>query len=223
MNRLDPGYLTRGPTAPQRLAVGSVLAVLGVTWPLVLGYAISVARATFRGESTPPDLEEWASIVRDGALASAMVGAFALPPAILAWRSGWSGDTALSAAGLVVAAVALFSTYVLPAALARFAHRETLAAGLDGWTLLDVVLLPTYAWTWFGVAVIASVLLVATRVALSVVEGPGWLAVWIVATLLGYAILVIGARAIARTYARIMRLEPDASGVARRSSIDGDR
>jgi hypothetical protein len=180
-------------------------------------------RATFRGDPVPPDIEEWAPIVRDGALASAIVVAFALPPAILATSTDWSGDTALTLTGLVVVLVALVSTYVLPAALARFAHRDTLVAGLDCWTLLDVVLLPAYVRTWFGLAVVGTVLLGGVQVILSLVDGSGVPAVvWILATLLGYAVLVFGARAVALTYARIMRLEADANGVARQSMVDAD-
>jgi hypothetical protein len=223
MTRPDPGYLTRGDTAPQRLAVGGLLAVLGVTWPLLLGYAVGVLRATFRGEAAPPEIDEWAPIVRDGAFASAIVVAFALPPAILATLTGWSADSALSAAGLAVTAVGLASAYAMPSALARFAHRETLVAGLDCWTLLDVVLLTAYARTWIVLAVAAGVLLSGSRLALSVVAGPAAGGVWIVATLLGYALLVLGTRAVGQTYARIMRLEPDANGVARRSEVDTSR
>jgi hypothetical protein len=222
MTRPDPGYLTRGDTAPQRIAVGGLLAVLGVTWPLLLGYAVGVLRATFRAETAPPNVDEWAPIVRDGAIASGIVVAFALPPAILATLTSWSADSALSGAGLAVMAVALASAYALPSALARFAHRETLVAGLDCWTLLDVLLLTAYARTWLVLAVAAGFLVGASRAALSIVDGPGAVAVWIVATLLGYAVLVLGARLVGLTYARIMRLEPDAGGVARRSGVDAD-
>jgi hypothetical protein len=222
MTRPDPGYLTRGDTAPQRLAVGGLLAVLGVTWPLLLGYAVGVVRATFRGESAPPAFDTWEPIVRDGAIATVIVVTLAFPVFLVAWLLGWPESTPSPGATLVVLSIALVAAYVLPAALARFAHRDSLAAGLDAWTLLDVVLLSAYARTWFGLAVAAGVLVGAARAVLSMVDGPGVAVVWLVATMLGYALVVLGARAIGHTYARIMRLEADGSGVARRSFVDGD-
>jgi hypothetical protein len=222
MARPDLSYLTRGETAPQRLAVGGLLAVLGVTWPVLLGYAVGVCRATYRGDRSPPDVEEWAPLLRDGAIATAIVVTFAFPVLLGAWLLGWPASASSPGTALVVLAIALAAAYVLPAALARFAHRDSLAAGLDVWTLLDVVLLPVYARTWIGLSVTAAVLVGGTRVLLTGLDGTGVaLVVWIVATLVGYAVLVLGTHAMGTTYARIMRLEADDSGLARRSRTDG--
>jgi hypothetical protein len=222
MNRTDAAYLTRGATAPHRLAVGAVLALLGVTWPLLMGYAVAVVRATFRGDPAPPDVEEWEPIVRDGAIGTAIVVAFALPSVLLALLFGWRpGGTLSAGGGVIVAVLALASAYALPGALLRFAHRETLVAGLDAWTVLDVVLMPAYARTWFGVAVAVAVPAGVAWIIPSMVAWPALdVLVWIVTTLLGYVVVVLGARSLGHTYARIMRLESDASGVARRSSTN---
>jgi hypothetical protein len=223
MPAFDPGYLMRGDDAPRRLFVGGVLALLGVTWPLLIGYAVAVMRTTFRGERAPPAIDAWEPIVRDGAIGTAIVLAFALPAAVVAGLAGWPGGGLSTGTGIVLALLVLGSAYTLPAALARFAHRGTLVAGLDAWTTLDVVLLPAYARTWIGVAVPAVLLASAVRIVFSTVTGPGASAlVWIVATLVGYAVLVLAARVVGDSYARIMRLEVDASGVARRSSVDVD-
>jgi hypothetical protein len=217
----DLAYLTRGDDAPQRLFVCGLLSVLGITWPLVLGYTVAVARGTFRGETAPPSIDRWAPLVRDGALASAILLAYALPLIAAAMLAGWPGGTVSSVTILGVSVLTLVSAYVLPGALARFAHRDTLAAGLDGWTILDVILLPAYARTWAGVALTASVLGVILWV-LSSLGTPGIDAVvWIVGTLVGFVVAVFAARAFARTYGIVMRLETDASGMARRSSADG--
>lgn len=219
MESPDLAYFTRGDDAPQRLFVIGLLAVLGMTWPLLLGYAVAVARGTFRGETAPPSIEAWAPMVRNGALATVLVVAYALPPIVVATLAGWPGVSSLTI--LAISILALTSAYVLPGALARYAHRDALAAGLDCWTMLDVVLLPAYARTWVGVALGTSLFAGTVWAIPSFVAAP-WTdaVVWIVGTQVGAAVMVFAARAFGRTYGRVLRLEVDASGTARRSSVD---
>lgn len=192
-------YPQRGPGWLWTVITGSLLTLVGVVLfvPLipVQGYLLRVIRSTAEGRPYPPKFTDWGDLFVDGARSMTVQVAYTLVPvllvlvAVLAPTVGYPQlETPLLAiAGFVGAVVAV----VLPAALARLATSDRLAAAFDVRAIAEAARQPIYV-----------VAIVEAYVALFVISGLGGVFVLI---LIGAAFVfygqVVGYHLFARGYA----------------------
>ena len=157
------------------------IALLGVVpWLLIRGYYVRVVRTTIgRTRPTPPRFGDVRRLLVDGATAVAIAAVYLFPGAVvlgpLAAVQVFEPAAVLSLAESVpspatavfsalvglLAVVALMSAlgalYVLPVAIARFAHSGEWRRALEVRTVLDGALTEDYATAW-GVSMVLRVL-----------------------------------------------------------------
>jgi len=157
------------------------LAVVGLLpWLLVRGYYVRVVRTTIgRTRPTPPRFDDLTRLLADGVTAVLIAALYLLPgaavlaplAAVQAFEPDLStltatvpepaitGGTALVGFVAVIALMSLFGgLYVLPVAVARFAHSGEWRAALELRTVVDGALTEDYAIAW-GVSLVLQALL----------------------------------------------------------------
>jgi hypothetical protein len=145
----------------------------------VLGYMLRVVRGVGAGDEEPPVFDDWGEIGIEGLKAFVITFAWSLVPAIIGFvlvSVGFAGlvsnNSGLGAIGILLLLVSALVTivlslalaYLLPAAIANFAHEGDIAAGFDIATIRQVVTDRAYLRAWgygfvilFGLVVAISV------------------------------------------------------------------
>lgn len=231
MTTLDYEEILRYPTQRddwlRTVLIGSALLLFGVLLVpalLAYGYVVAVLRRSVDGVDAPPAFEDWGDLLVDGLKAWAIGLVYMLVPAIvfaltvggsaLALATGTDAGAGAGVAGFLgglalTTILVLAFGYVLPAALANFVHRDSLAAAFDAGALRDVALSRDYAMAWLAALVVGVAASVVIGV-LSVVPFLGWLASFVVT----FYAAVVAARLYGLGYADAMRhAEPSTSTV----------
>ncbi|MBV0923206.1 DUF4013 domain-containing protein [Halomicroarcula limicola] len=192
-------YPQRGPGWLWTVITGSLLTLAGVVLfvPLipVQGYLLRVVRSTAEGRPNPPKFSDWGDLFLDGARSITVQVAYVFVPvmlllgAVLAPTVGYPqlGTPLLAVAGFVGAVAAV----ALPAALARLATTDRLAAAFDARAIAETARQPIYV-----------VAIVEAYVALFVIAGLGGVFVLIlVGAAFAFYGQVVGYHLFARGYA----------------------
>jgi hypothetical protein len=159
-------YLRESDDAVRTVIIGGILSLFAfLIVPLfaIAGYLVRVLDRTASGDDEAPVFDDWGDLIVDGAKASVIAFVYALVPAVVlaafALSSGLLGATGSdvlgaiggiwSALGTVLGfALVLGIAYVVPAAVANFAEKRTLASGFEIDTLRRVLVDRTYATGW---------------------------------------------------------------------------
>lgn len=173
--------------------IGGVLGLLGflvVPVVFVLGYLLGVLRQTMAGDDTLPTFENWEQLFRDGLKAFVVTLVYGLVPAVLGGGIVVVGSVAIATdpggpAGFFLVMIGaifwiglgLAVAYVLPAALANVARKDTYRAGFEFSLIQRAITTGTYFTGWvyaFGILVGASVLVSVLNIlpGLGVLVGP---------------------------------------------------
>jgi hypothetical protein len=175
-------YLRNSDDVVRTVVIGGVLGFLGfllVPTFFVLGYMLRVVRGVGAGDEEPPVFDEWGEMGIEGLKAFLIAFAWSLVPAVIGFvlvSVGFAGllsnNSGLGAVGILLLLVSALVTivlslalaYLLPAAIANFAHEGDIAAGFDVATIRQVVTDRTYLRAWgygfvilFGLVVAISV------------------------------------------------------------------
>jgi hypothetical protein len=157
--------------------IGGILSLLGVLVVptlLVAGYLVRVIRSTMHGDEQPPVFDEWGDMVVDGLKAAVVAIAYGIVPTIIAGiivggsiftlvvggNANSGGLAALGGIGvflglLVAFVLGLLAAYVIPAAVANFAEKDSLGAAFSLSDLRPVLASGKYFTAWIsGFAVI---------------------------------------------------------------------
>ncbi|MFB6108677.1 MAG: DUF4013 domain-containing protein [Haloplanus sp.] len=172
------GYLRESDEWVKTVVLGGLfvlLSALVVPAILVSGYLVRVLRATMHDDDTPPTFDEWGDLFGDGLRAFAIAVVYGIVPAILAVAlavsaaaaAGVGGRTGAAVGGMVILVggfvtlvLGLLAAYVVPAAVANYAERDTLGAGFAFGDLRPVLTSARYAGAWargFLVVVVAGI------------------------------------------------------------------
>lgn len=159
-------YLRESDDAVRTVIIGGILSLFAfLIVPLfaIAGYLVRVLDRTANGDDEAPVFDDWGDLIVDGAKASAIAFVYALVPAVVlaafALSSGLLGATGNDVLGAIGGIWAVLGTvlglalvlgvaYVVPAAVANFAEKRTLAAGFEIDTLRRVLVDRTYATGW---------------------------------------------------------------------------
>lgn len=163
-----------------RIIIGGVLAFFSfLIFPAIFlsGYLYDVLQATIEGEDAPPDFENWGEMFVHGigvtvigiAYSIVPVGLYFIVVTVFLGAGGAVGGEAggiLAGLGIVATIllipVLLFVYYIIPAAIANYAHKEELKAGFEVSTIKTVVLSKEYLVAILLPIVIAIVLWIAS-------------------------------------------------------------
>lgn len=202
-------YLKDSDDAAMTILVGGLLIIFGfliIPALIVQGYVIRVLRRVSDGDTDAPGFGDWTKLTVDGLKAVVITVVYALVPAVLAVVFVGGGvalaDNAPALGGLVAIlggvltlVVGLAVWYALPAALVRFAEKNTMGSAFEYESLVPILRDGEYGTGWLlalGVLVVAGV--VASAV--GAVPLLGWLA----AVFVGFYAQVTAAYIYARGY-----------------------
>ncbi|WP_158056250.1 DUF4013 domain-containing protein [Halorussus halophilus] len=183
-------YLTDSDTGMTTVVLGGLLTLFGIfiiPALVVEGYLVRVLHETERGNTEAPTFSKWVRLAVDGLKAVVIGIVYGLVPAVIAMVFAGSGALMLSGGNadflggvtfLFGSLLTLFAIvavwYVYPAAIARFAEKESMSAAFHFSALRPIVTKEAYATGWLMALV---VLLVGGIVVslLAVVPILGWI------------------------------------------------
>ncbi|WP_410767187.1 DUF4013 domain-containing protein [Haloferax sp. DFSO60] len=162
-------YLRNDESWLKTVLIGGVLtffSFLIIPAFVVLGYTLSVIRATMHGDEKPPEFGEWADMTVDGIKGFAIVLVYSLIPAIIAMVFGFAGILSIAAGGgdsgaanafggivtllglLAAFVLGIFAAYVTPAALSNYAETDRMGAAFSVSELRPILTSGKYATAW---------------------------------------------------------------------------
>jgi len=125
-------YMLKQDRGITKLLIGGLLMFVPILgWALVGGYGLRTMRAIADGDDNLPEWTDWGELFIKGLLAWLISIAFDVPGLILG-RLGSAGTFLSGLWGIVV-------LIVLPAALLRFATRDTFAAAFEFSAIIDFI------------------------------------------------------------------------------------
>ncbi|WP_254767204.1 DUF4013 domain-containing protein [Salinilacihabitans rarus] len=154
-------YPTRGDWL-RRILLGGVL---GLFSPVVLpafvltGYYVRVLERTAGGDDDPPEFDDWGDLLVTGLVGTVVAAAYAVVPTVaylfvvgglFGVGAGIGGKSGGLLAGIGVLTMLAFVPlglliyYVVPAALANYAHEDSIGAAFDLGTLRPVLVSGEY-------------------------------------------------------------------------------
>lgn len=204
-------YLKDSEAGMTTVILGGLLTLFGIfiiPALVVQGYLIRVLHETERGDTEAPTFSHWVRLAIDGLKALVIGLVYALVPAVLALVFAGSGALMMSGGnadflgGVTVifgSLVTLFAVvavwYVYPAAIARFAEKESMSAAFHFSALRPIVTKEAYATGWLmALVVLLGGGLVASLIAIVPVLG------WIGAIFLSFYVQVAAYYIYGRAY-----------------------
>lgn len=172
-------YPTESDDALKTLAIGGVLLLLSfLVVPAVLayGYIVSVVRARYDGQTTPPSFGDWETLFVDGLKAMVIGFVYMLVPVVVAFvtvggamlalltgsRAGGAAAVGSLVTGLLLTVVlGLVFGYLAVAAVLNFVHEGSLAAGFDVGRITTLATSGDYLVAWaatIGVSIVLSII-----------------------------------------------------------------
>ncbi len=203
-------YLKDSDDAVTTVLVGGLLVIFSflVIPAIVLeGYMIRVLRQVSEGDTDAPKFDDWTKLFVDGLKAIVIAFIYLLVPAVLAFVF-IGGGAALSnnyavLGGLVVllgsvltfvAGIAVW--YALPAALVRFAEKNTMGSAFEYESYMPILRDREYATGWLiALAVVVVTGVIVSAIAIIPILG------WIAAVFLGFYAHVTASYIYGRAYA----------------------
>ncbi|MFC6733196.1 MULTISPECIES: DUF4013 domain-containing protein [unclassified Haladaptatus] len=173
-------YPRNGDNWLKTIAIGGVLTLLSfliVPIFLVQGYFMRILRSAVRGEAGAPEFDEWMDLLTEGLMSFVIALVYVGIPGIIftvgmfvlgfgAVAGAQTGSSGLMAGlgivgllfGLVMFVVLLLAGYVVPAAMANFATKQSFGAGFEFGTVMSIALTSDYLVAWL-LAIVVSIVL----------------------------------------------------------------
>ncbi|WP_231182662.1 DUF4013 domain-containing protein [Haladaptatus sp. DYF46] len=203
-------YLKDSDDAATTILVGGLLVIFGfliIPAIVVEGYMIRVLRRVSEGDTEAPKFDEWTELFVDGLKALVIAFVYLLVPAIFAAvfigggaalsnNSGVLGGLIMALGALLTFVSGLAVWYALPAALVRFAEKNTMGSAFEYESYLPILRDREYATGWL----IALAVVVVTGIIVSAIAVIPLLG-WLVGVFLGFYAHVTASYIYGRAYA----------------------